>query len=385
MCGQLDSGTHNYEKHPFRPKLEYETRQLWKTSASWEDHMCNVSRQYILGMLPIHPSYGEPVWLETINIQSGLLSLHDFALITTYSEPGSYETEWIDGEGFVVRTRPHLFFTMPTKNTLIDRTSIAGFLESLQQIDSIWYHITYHYSSRNSPVSSGRVFPEYADEVFTNYPGTDVDRFTCSQIMTNFEWVDEATQTFPGPKYRNPGSGGLSDYDEPFQAGLAVDPLQICIVSKGYTTSANISQDLQALVVGLLDAAGLQRLPQPQSQSQVDQNIFQVSDEVEDHSSRDHEVILWMTEAANQAHPDEVEHGITDEGGGNDQDIGAGSDEISSIQDANDDSYVTVAGDAVDEDENGSGHDRDIVSRSAQPPPDVEPGPRMLLENSRDY
>lgn len=213
-------------------ELKRNTNALWKNCKSWELEVLHLSRQYLRGSLPYHPGFEEPVWEETRTILPGLLALHDFGILTTYSDPGSFASEIEDGVETRTRTRPHFFFSMPTKNTRIDEASIRNFLCGLQGSQEIWYHVVYHYPSEDVPNSSQRAFPECSGQAFTNLPGPDRTKFVCEQNKCGTaEWEDESSQPLPGPEHRNrQGTGGLNDFDRQFGACLAVDPLQICIV-----------------------------------------------------------------------------------------------------------------------------------------------------------
>ncbi|KAJ4388791.1 hypothetical protein N0V93_006251 [Gnomoniopsis smithogilvyi] len=156
---------------------------------------------------------------------------------------------------------------MPTtKSNQISEASLQTFLKGLRDSRRIWYHIKYHYPSTNNPAATRRAFPEYTHRPVTNFPGPENTHFVCEQIMNDAnEWKTESFQYFPSPELRHRiGTGGLNDFDEPFPACLAVDPLQICIASRKYTTSQKYSEDLQALILKLLIQADIQPLPQPE-------------------------------------------------------------------------------------------------------------------------
>lgn len=246
-------------------ELQRNINALWQNSMSWEFEVLHLSRQYIRGLLPYHPGFEEPVWEETRAILPGLLALHDYGILTTYSEPGSFSSEVDDGVVVATRMRPHLFFSLPTRNTRIDEPSIRRFLYGLQRSEDIWYHIAYHYPANEVPDSPNRAFPECSGQVFTNLPGPDCTKFVCEQNKCGeAEWEDESSQPFPGPEHRNQqGTGGLNDFDRPFKACLAVDPLQICVISRDFTKSSNEKLDLQELVLKLLKASGFTPWPQP--------------------------------------------------------------------------------------------------------------------------
>lgn len=72
--------------------------------------MLHLSRQYVRGLLPYHPGFEEPVREETRIILPGLLVLHDFGMLTSYSEPGAFVSEVEHGVVLATRTRPYLFF-----------------------------------------------------------------------------------------------------------------------------------------------------------------------------------------------------------------------------------------------------------------------------------
>lgn len=220
-------------------ELKRSTEALWQNCKSWNLDMLHLSRQYVRGLLPYHPGFEEPVWEETRSILPGLLALHDFGMLTSYSEPGSFVSEVEDGVVVATRTRPHLFFFMPTKNTRIYEGSIRRFLCSLERSDKICYHVMYHYPPENVPDSPTRAFPECSGQVFTNLTGPDRTKFVCEQIKHGTaQWEDESLQHVPGPEHRHQqGTGGFNDHGRPVNACLAVDPLQICIVSKEFTSA----------------------------------------------------------------------------------------------------------------------------------------------------
>lgn len=249
-------------------ELKRSADALWQNCKSWELETLHLSRQYVHGLLPYHPGFEEPVWEETRSILPGLLALHDFGMLTSYSEPGSFVSEVENGMVIATRTRPHLFFSMPTTHPRIEEASIRKFLRGLEKNDQIWYHVRYHYPSENVPDSPTRAFPEYSGQLFTNIPGPDCTKFVCEQNKHGTaDWEDESSQPFPGPEHRHQqGTGGLNDFDRPFNACLAVDPLQFCIVSREFTPSTNEKLDLQQLVLKLLEGAGFTRWPQPDSQ-----------------------------------------------------------------------------------------------------------------------
>lgn len=251
-------------------RIKEKIKELWQDCTSWEGEILGLSRQHVRGLLPYHPGFEEPIWPETEAIREGLLRLHSFGLLTQYSEPGEFRVNE-DKEGHVAtRKRPHLFFTMPTINTRLDKAAIRNFLYKLKRNDKIWYHVTYHYPSATIPTSPTRAFPEYSDQLSTNVPGQDHAKFVCEEMMEDLsEWETVSFQYFPGPEYRQrQGTGGLNDFDRPFQACRIVDPLQICVVSREFATSNNNKQDLQALLLGLLSQSGFQSLTQTEPHSQ---------------------------------------------------------------------------------------------------------------------
>lgn len=246
--------------------LKYQTNELWQNAPSWEAQL-DLGQRYVRGLLPFHPSFHEPIWPETNAIRPGLLSLHSHGILTTYSEPGYFEAKRGHGLECAERKRPHLFFVLPTRHPSIDRGVLSNVLKRLGNNDSIWYHIKYHYSLEHVPASF-RVFPEYSDLVLTNLPQEWRKRFVSEQCMTDSKWETQSLQYFPTKSvghhgHVNPGCGGLNDYDRPFRASLAVDPLQICIVAKAFTAPDTKEQDLQTLVLELLDDAGWKPLARP--------------------------------------------------------------------------------------------------------------------------
>lgn len=338
--------------------IQERTKALWQACTSWENEIVDLSRQYVCGLLPYHPGFEEPIWEETEAIRDGLVSLHEYGLLTQYSEPGKF---WRTRTGRETRKLPHLFFTMPTINTRIDEESVRTFIQRLESTDGIWYHVTYHYASHLVPAPSNRAFHNCSDRLFTNLPKSHHKQFCCEQTRKKTaEWEDIGFQYFPGREEVHQGSGGLNDFEDPFQACLAVDPLQVCIVSKDFTTFTDEKQDLPDLVRKLLVQAGFQPLAQLNSDAQDLGDAMIIEDRRNRSACKGvNECFVFLVSLVEEAERE----GILLDEADNGRD---GTIENESEVESDDDDSSKSMDDMEDEAEDANGHDGDITPEDGE-------------------